>query len=104
MTRQLPVAKVEDLVEGRGRVFKAGGQSILVCKVDGRIFAMDDRCSHDDGPLGEGFLDGHQIECPRHGARFDVRDGRALRMPAVSPVKTYPVRLDGGQIFVEVEE
>ena len=104
MTRQLAVAKVADLPEGRGRVFRAGARDIFVCRVDGTVYAMDDRCTHDDGPLGEGCLDGHQVECPRHGARFDVRDGRALRMPAVSPVKIYPVRVEGGQVFVEIEE
>jgi 3-phenylpropionate/trans-cinnamate dioxygenase ferredoxin subunit len=104
VTRELAVAKVKDLVEGQGCVFQAGGHGILVCLVKGGIFALDDRCTHDDGPLGEGHLDGHQVECPRHGARFDVRDGRAVRMPAVSPVKTYPVRVEGGQVFVEIDE
>jgi 3-phenylpropionate/trans-cinnamate dioxygenase ferredoxin subunit len=101
--QRLAVAKVTDLVEGGGRVFRAGAKDILVCKVEGRVFALDDRCTHDDGPLGEGHLDGHQVECPRHGARFDVRDGRALRMPAVAPVRTYPVLLEDGQVFVEIE-
>jgi len=104
VTRQLALARLSDLVEGRGLVFQAGRQGILLCKVNGSVYAIDDRCTHDDGPLGEGRLDGFQIECPRHGARFDIRDGRAVRMPAVSPVKAYPVRVEGGQVFVEVEE
>ena len=85
------------------RIVEAGGQRIALCNVGGTFYAIQDLCTHDDGPLGEGTLRGDVVECPRHGARFDVRTGAAVRMPAIVPVKTYPVRVDGADVVVEVE-
>jgi 3-phenylpropionate/trans-cinnamate dioxygenase ferredoxin subunit len=92
------------LEEGKVRVFRAGDVEIVLCNVDGEIFAVENVCSHDDGPLGEGTLDGAEIECPRHGARFDVRDGRVRRMPASAPIRTFPVRVENGQVCVALSE
>jgi 3-phenylpropionate/trans-cinnamate dioxygenase ferredoxin component len=89
---------------GEARVAYAGDRSLAICNVDGEIFAIDNRCTHDNGPLGEGKLDGDQIECPRHDARFDVRTGHATRLPAVRPVKTYPVRVEKGIVCVDLED
>ena len=69
----------------------------------GTLYAIEDICTHDGGPLVEGELDGYEIECPRHGARFDIRTGRALRMPAFEPIETYEVRIEGDEILVAVE-
>ena len=66
------------------------------------IYAIDDMCSHDRGPLDQGKLIGHRIECPRHGAQFDVTNGKVLSLPAVRPIRSYPTRLDGKEIEVEV--
>jgi 3-phenylpropionate/trans-cinnamate dioxygenase ferredoxin subunit len=68
--------------------------------VDGEFYAIEDVCTHDGGPLDQGELEGEEIECPRHGGRFDVRSGRATMMPAVMPVQTYAVRIDGDDLFV----
>ncbi len=102
--RLTALAPSSEVAEGRARVFAAADLRIAVCRVEGRIYAVEDLCTHDDGPLGEGSLDGHAIECPRHGARFDVRDGRVLRMPAAFPVRVFPASEKDGQIYVEVDE
>lgn len=97
------VAKTEDVPPGQAKTFEVDGKSIALCNVDGTFYAIDDLCTHDGGPLGEGFLEGDQIECPRHGARFDVKTGRALTLPAVRPVRSYPVQVEDGEIRVQVE-
>jgi 3-phenylpropionate/trans-cinnamate dioxygenase ferredoxin subunit len=80
-----------------------GGLFVAVFNVDGRFYAIEDVCTHDDGPLADGELDGYEIECPRHGARFDLRDGRVLSMPAITPVPYYEVRVEGDDILVRVD-
>ncbi|MBK8229313.1 MAG: non-heme iron oxygenase ferredoxin subunit [Candidatus Eisenbacteria bacterium] len=105
MTKKfVAVAKEAEIPEGEARTFDLDYNRIALCKVGGRIFAIEDVCSHDDGPLGEGCLVDHEIECPRHGARFDVRTGGVTRMPAVAPVPTYAVRIEDGQVLVELDE
>lgn len=100
--RRIPIARVEEIPEGETRVYEVEGERVAVCNTEGEIFALEDRCTHDDGPLGEGCLDGYQIECPRHGARFDVRNGEVLRMPAAHPIRTFGVKVEEGQIIVEI--
>lgn len=97
------IAKADDIPPGQVKVFRAGDVRLAICRVDEEFYAIEDVCTHDDGPLGEGSLLGTAIECPRHGARFDVRTGEALRMPAAAPVQTFPVQVKDGEIFVELE-
>jgi 3-phenylpropionate/trans-cinnamate dioxygenase ferredoxin subunit len=92
-----------EIPEGEVRIFEAGDTQIAVCRVGGALFAVEDVCTHDDGPLGEGFLEGHEIECPRHGARFDVRTGAVCRMPAAAPVPVFPIKVENGDVLVELE-
>ena len=96
------IATTADIPPGKVNVYEAGGHRIAVCNVDGKYYAVDDTCTHDGGPLDQGELEGDQIECPRHGARFDVKTGKVLALPAVKPVNTYAVRVDGEQIGVAV--
>ena len=97
----LPAGKVSDLPPGRVRlVMGPDEQRLAVCNVDGEFYAIEDVCTHDGGSLDQGELEGEEIECPRHGARFDVRTGRATLMPAVMPVQTYAVRVEGDDLFV----
>lgn len=103
MATKIRIGSLEDFPAGHVRVVDADGERIAVANVDGRLFAFEDRCSHDDGPLGEGRLDGCQVRCPRHGARFDVRTGAALCMPAVAPVGTFPVQVVDGAVTVELD-
>jgi 3-phenylpropionate/trans-cinnamate dioxygenase ferredoxin subunit len=70
--------------------------------VDGEFYAIQDRCTHDDGPLGDGELWDEIIECPRHGAQFNVKTGEVVTLPAVLPIATYPVRVEGNDIKVSV--
>jgi len=97
------VATLDELPEGRATVIEAGKKRLCVCKVNGAIYAIDDECTHDGGPLGEGWLEGTTIECPRHGARFDVTTGRVLSFPAVVPVRSYQVRIEGQDVLVEID-
>jgi 3-phenylpropionate/trans-cinnamate dioxygenase ferredoxin subunit len=100
----IPVANTEDVPAGEVRVFSADGVDIAVAHVsDGGFYAIDDVCTHDGGPLGEGTLFGDLVECPRHGARFDVKTGRVKALPAVIPVRTYPVVVEDGVIKVKVD-
>ncbi len=98
------VAEASDVAPGKVKVCDVQGRQIALCNVDGTLHAIDDLCTHDGGPLGEGDLDGHQIECPRHGARFDVRNGRVLTLPAVAPVRSYPVRVEDGVVEVSLDQ
>lgn len=98
------VAKVQDLPPGERLFVEIGDVSIVVFNIAGKLFAIGDICTHDDGPLGDGDLDGHQIICPRHGARFDVRNGKVLSLPAVVDIPTYPVRITEDDIEVGVPD
>lgn len=96
------VASKSDVPEGSLRVFSVGGRSIALANLAGSgFYAIDNLCTHDNGPLGEGTLVGDQVECPRHGARFDVRSGAVRALPAVRPVRTYPVQLQGDEVSIE---
>jgi len=96
------VARLADVPVGEARVVTAAGRRLALCNVDGQVYAIDDTCTHDDGPLGDGKLDGCAIECPRHGARFDVRDGHVLQMPAAFPVRSYPARIVNNEIQIDI--
>jgi 3-phenylpropionate/trans-cinnamate dioxygenase ferredoxin component len=97
------VAAEKDVAEGQVRVVLANGKRIALCKTGGSFYAIDDRCTHDNGPLGEGQMIDGEVECPRHGARFDVHTGKAMCLPAVGAVTTYPVEVRDGDIFVGVK-
>jgi 3-phenylpropionate/trans-cinnamate dioxygenase ferredoxin component len=95
---------VEDLPPGSVKIVHAGEISVGVSHLDGEYYAIEDRCSHDDGPLCEGEFDPETgvVICPRHGANFDIRSGRALTLPAYEPVDVFSVRVVDGMIRVEV--
>jgi 3-phenylpropionate/trans-cinnamate dioxygenase ferredoxin subunit len=94
------VAKVGEIPEGGVKVVRVEDQAVALFLVEGRYYALEDVCTHDGGPLAEGPLEGHAVECPRHGARFDVRSGKPLRFPAVEPVPTWAVKVEGDEIKV----
>jgi 3-phenylpropionate/trans-cinnamate dioxygenase ferredoxin component len=96
-----PIAKRSEIPTGATRRVVVNGTEVLLCNVDGEIYAIEDVCTHDGGELDQGELEGCRIMCPRHGAYFDVRTGTALTLPAILPVPTYAVRLDGDDIYVE---
>ena len=98
------VGSIDEIEPGTARVVDAGGQSIALCRLaNGELYAIENRCTHDDGPLGEGELDGDRIECPRHGALFDVTTGRAVTLPAIGKVRCYAVEVADGQVQIDVD-
>jgi 3-phenylpropionate/trans-cinnamate dioxygenase ferredoxin subunit len=104
MPNFVTVAKTNEIPPGERDVFEIDGLYIAVFNVGGTYYAVEDVCTHDDGPLAEGDLYGYEIECPRHGARFDIRTGKVLSMPAVIDVPWFPVRVEGDKIQVAIEE
>src|SRR5262249_47614874 len=94
------VGRVGEIPPGGVKVVRLDDVPVAVFNLDGGYFAIEDLCTHDGGPLAEGTLEGDVIECPRHGARFNVKTGDVLSLPATSPVPTYTVRVDGDEIKV----
>lgn len=96
------VGHCADVPVGEVRVVMIGETRVALCNLDGEFVAVHDLCTHDNGPLGQGCLEGDEIECPRHGARFSVRTGEATMMPAVMPIRTFPVKVDGDDVYIHV--
>ena len=96
------VGKLGDVPPGEAKVFEIEDRAIAVCNVDGELYAVDDVCTHDEGSLDQGELEGYEIECPRHGARFDVRTGKVKALPAVVAIDTFKVRVEGDDIELEL--
>lgn len=94
------IVEAKEVGPGQRILVEVDEYPIAIFNVDGKFYAIGDVCTHDDGPLGDGELDGYHIICPRHGARFDIRDGRAVSLPAVVPTPWYPVRVEEGWIEV----
>jgi 3-phenylpropionate/trans-cinnamate dioxygenase ferredoxin subunit len=94
------VAEVDELANGERLFLEVDGMPIAVFNVAGKYFAIEDICSHDQGSVAEGEIIDHSIECPRHGARFDLNSGKALSMPAVVDIAAYPVRVEGQNLLV----
>ena len=103
MAEFIKVTQTDDIEPGKVNVYEVAGKQIAICNVDGTFYAIADVCTHDGGPLDQGELNGYEIECPRHGALCDVRSGKALTLPAVAPVKSYPVQVNGDDIKVEID-
>jgi len=95
------VARADEIAPGEKVIVDADGVLVVIVNCDGEFYAIEDVCTHDGGPLGEGDLEGCALICPRHGARFDVRTGDALTLPAFEPAPTYAVRVEDGDILVE---
>lgn len=95
------VAKVSEIAPGTTRRVLIDSIEILLCNVDGKIYAIEDVCTHDGGPLDQGELEGEKVVCPRHGATFDVKTGDALTLPAVIPLMTFEVSVEGDDVFVD---
>jgi 3-phenylpropionate/trans-cinnamate dioxygenase ferredoxin component len=100
MSEFVAVAKIGEIEEGKVKVVRVGDAPIGLTKVEGEFFAFADVCTHDDGPVAEGELDEYLIECPRHGAKFDIRTGKVRQLPAVTPIPVYAVRVEGEVVLV----
>ena len=101
----IDVCPLAELGEGETRLVEADGRKIGVFNCGGELYAIEDRCSHDDGPLAEGEFDSTActVECPRHGSLFDLRSGRPRTLPAYQPVETFDVSVEDGVVKLEIE-
>ena len=99
------VCKIDELPDGAKKIVEIDGIEIGVFNCGGELLAIEDRCSHDDGPLAEGEFDpaACTVECPRHGSLFDLRSGRPKTLPAFTPVETFEVRAEDGEIRLQVD-
>ena len=96
----IEIAPVSELPDGERLFVEIADRPIVIFNIADQFFAIGDVCTHDNGPLGDGDLEGHDIVCPRHGAQFDVRTGQAVQMPAVVDIPAYPVQVRDGNIFI----
>ncbi|MDD2701333.1 MAG: non-heme iron oxygenase ferredoxin subunit [Sideroxydans sp.] len=101
MSPWLDVARVEEIAPGTCRVIDVDGTAVAVFNLGGEFFAIKDACPHDGGELAQGQLEGDEIICPRHGARFSVRTGAVLGPPAYEDLRTYSVRVSQGMVQLE---
>lgn len=102
--RYFKVVKISEFPEGERIFFEVESHPIVLFKVNGEYLATGDLCSHDAGPIGDGELDGEEIVCPRHGARFDIHTGKALTLPAVVGIPVYPIRIIDDFIEIGIPE
>ena len=101
----ITVCRLDELPEGEMRLLELDGRKIGVFRCEGgELVAIEDRCSHDDGPLAEGEFDpaACTVECPRHGSLFDLRSGRPRTLPAYQPVDTFEIQVDNGDVKLEI--
>jgi 3-phenylpropionate/trans-cinnamate dioxygenase ferredoxin subunit len=96
------IAPTSELSNGERLFVDVGDKPIVIFNMAGQLFAIGDVCTHDEGPLGDGDLEGYNVVCPRHGAEFDVRTGKVMQMPAVVDIPAYPVRVVEGMIQVGI--
>jgi 3-phenylpropionate/trans-cinnamate dioxygenase ferredoxin subunit len=104
MSDFVAVAKTSELPDPGKMLVEVGERLVVLMRAAGHFYALDDICTHDGGPLSEGPLDPEActIACPRHGAKFDIRTGAALTMPATKPTRAHEVRVEGDQVFVRL--
>lgn len=102
MSKLIKIAAISDINEGKIREFNIEGLKIALAKIEGDFFAFEASCTHALCALAGGFLDGHTVTCYCHGAQFDIKTGGVLSPPATVPLKTYKIKEDKGQLFIEI--
>ena len=102
MGEYVKVAKTSEIDDQCAKCIEVGGRTIALFNIGGEFFAIDDLCPHEDGPLSEGYVEGHEVECPWHAASFNLKTGAHSGPPAEEDVATYPVRVSGDDVEVEV--
>ena len=100
MSEYVRVARADEVAPGTMKRVNVDGHAVVLLNVGGEFFAIDDTCSHEEASLSAGTLSGEVVVCPKHGARFNVKSGRVLSLPAVRSVAVYPVRVEGGEVLV----
>ncbi len=104
MSDFIKIAKTTDLPDPGKKVFEIDYSVVVLFHVGGRFYCINDVCTHDGGPLGEGELCDHAIACPRHGARFDIRTGAPLTMPATEATVVHEVKIEGDDVYVRLND
>ncbi len=104
MSDFVAAAKVSELSDPGKIMLEVDDRMVVLLQINSQYFCIDDVCTHDGGPLGEGELCGHELACPRHGAKFDVRTGAALTMPATEGTVVHEVKVEGDDIFVRIKD
>jgi 3-phenylpropionate/trans-cinnamate dioxygenase ferredoxin subunit len=104
MSDFVPVAKLSELTGTRKLSLEVEDHFVVLVELEGAVYCLDDVCTHDGGPLGEGEIEGNCLVCPRHGAKFDIRTGAAVCMPATEPTGVHEVRVEGDQIYVRLKK
>jgi len=94
------IASLNDIQPVQMKIFQFSGEEVCVVNIDGKYYAINNKCTHEGGPLADGKLEGYEVECPWHGSKFDVRTGEVTNPPASEPEPTYEVKVDGNNIFV----
>ena len=98
------IASVNDLNDGEAKKIEIDDKAIALFRIDGEYFATDDTCTHEKASLSEGEIDNETVTCPHHGARFNIKTGQAMTLPAMFPVKTYQIKIDGNDIMIDIKE
>lgn len=102
MSEFIKVATLDEIPVNGSKLVEVDMFEIALFNLDGEIYAIENVCTHDGGPLVEGsIVNGYEVECPRHGARFDIRTGAALSLPAFEPTTSYEVRIEGQDVLIE---
>lgn len=104
MSEFIQVAKVADVANSGKLILEVEDRMVVLLHINDQFFCIDDVCTHDGGPLGEGELCGYELACPRHGAKFDVRNGAALTMPATEATIVHEIKIEGDNVFVRINE
>jgi 3-phenylpropionate/trans-cinnamate dioxygenase ferredoxin component len=104
MSEFVQVAKVSDVANAGKLIVEVEDRMVVLLHINDQFFCIDDVCTHDGGPLGEGELCGYELACPRHGAKFDVRNGAALTMPATEATVVHEIKIEGDNVFVRINE
>jgi naphthalene 1,2-dioxygenase system ferredoxin subunit len=103
MSNWIDAAAAQDLPDDDVVGVQVAGRDVAFYKVGDDVYATDNICTHGHARLCDGFLDGHEIECPLHQGKFDVRDGRPTCEPAIEPLRSYPVKIEGNRVFIQVD-
>ena len=104
MSNKIPIAREDALPPGSRLHFDLEEESAILLNIDGKYYCIADLCTHDSGPLKDGDVLDFQIECTRHGARFDIRTGKVTRLPATDPIPVYPVSIEDGIVYVDAPD
>jgi len=104
MSEFVKVASAADLPDPGKMTLELDDRYVVLIHTQGKYYCIDDMCTHDGGPLGDGPLEGLHLCCPRHGAQFDITTGQPLTMPATEPTAVHEVKLDGDDIFVKLND